>query len=656
MSVSTMKRLTVLAHRSDEDKLIKKLMKLRCLDVNTAAQSADISRKTCESAEQVSALEESTASIDKAIGALSRYAKRKKGTLGLSRSRLDLSAFAEGDEATRAREAVRDTLDVLSRQADIKKEITKRQELAAAVSPYVGYELPLGFIGTERTSALLGKLPPRLDVRSLGVQLSEIGTVSRILHSDGTGIYMSVICHSDDRERVTSLLSEYGFLSASFSDTELTAEKYRSSLLSEISELENEYEKLTQRLSELAALLDSIEALYDVEATALTAARTKEKMLSTEACIIIEGWVPSSFTDRITAVLDGFSCAYELSEPNGEDKPPVWLRNNSFAQNFEWVLGMYSYPAYGKFDPTFIMSIWYFIIFGLMFADAGYGLLLMLGGLLGARLFKASPSMERFLKMFGYCGISCVVFGILFGTYFGDLPLAFMRSFLNISEAELPTLALLGDGAANIAVLFEPLQNPMSFLLIALGIGAAQLITGMAINFVLLCREGRAADAILDVGVYWLLFVGIALIFLAPKIGKPTAIAAAVLILLTHGRKEKRITQKILKGFLGLYDLISYASDLLSYSRILALGLAAGVISQVINLLATLGGPSVGGIIMLIAVFLVGHMLNLVINVLGTFVHTARLQYIEFFNKFYEDGGVAFEPIAPSEKYTTDGE
>lgn len=656
MSVSTMKRLTVLAHQRDEDKLIKRLVSLRCLDVNTATQSTDISLKTCERAETCSALEESVASINKAIAALGRYAKRKKGTLGLSRKRLDLGAFAESDEAARARQAVRDTLDVLSEQADIKKEIAKRWELVAALSPYIDYELPLGFKGTEHTSALLGKLPPKLDVRSLGVQLSEIGTVSKILHSDGTGIYVSVICHSDDRERVTSLLSEYGFLSASLSDTELTAEKYHFSLLSEISGLEAEYQRLTQRLSELAALLDGIEALYDVEATALTAARVKEKMLSTEACIIIEGWVPSGFTERITAVLEGFSCAYELSEPTDEDRPPVWLQNNSFAQNFEWVLGMYSYPAYGKFDPTFIMSIWYFIIFGLTFADAGYGLLLILGGLLGSRLFRSSPSMERFLKTFGYCGISCVVFGILFGSYFGDLPLAFMRSFLNIPETDLPTLALLGNKAANIAVLFDPLQNPMSFLLIALGVGAAQLITGMAIKFVLLCREGRAADAILDVGVYWLLFAGIALIFMAPRVGKPTAIAAVVLILLTHGRKEKRVIQKILKGFLGLYDLISYASDLLSYSRILALGLAAGVISQVINLLAALGGPSVGGIIMLIAVFLVGHTLNLVINLLGTFVHTARLQYIEFFNKFYEDGGVAFEPIAPSERYTTDGE
>ena len=270
------------------------------------------------------------------------------------------------------------------------------------------------------------------------------------------------------------------------------------------------------------------------------------------------------------------------------------------------------------------------------------------------KILKPGERMERFLKMFGYCGISCMIFGVLFGAYFGDFPLAIMRNMMGMSEEELPNLALLGSDAANVAVLFDPLQNPMAFLVVSLGIGAIHLIAGMAVKFVLLCREGKVWDAIFDIGAYWVLFAGLGLLALVPAVGKWVAIAGVVLIVLTHGRAEKNIVMKFVKGLLGLYDLISYASDLLSYSRILALGLAAGIIAQVVNILGTMGGATVPGIIGLVVVFLLGHVLNIGINVLGTFVHTSRLQYIEFFNKFYEDGGVEFDPALPSEQYTVE--
>jgi V/A-type H+-transporting ATPase subunit I len=174
----------------------------------------------------------------------------------------------------------------------------------------------------------------------------------------------------------------------------------------------------------------------------------------------------------------------------------------------------------------------------------------------------------------------------------------------------------------------------------------------MAVNFYVLCKDGKVWDAIFDIGAYWVLFAGIGILFVNSTVGVYVALAGAAAILLTHGRKEKGIIKKLGGGFLGLYDLINYASDLLSYSRILALGLSAAIVGQVVNILGTMGGPTVLGFIMLVVVFIVGHLLNLAINVLGTFVHTSRLQYIEFFGKFYEDGGVPFEPAVPSEKYT----
>ena len=236
----------------------------------------------------------------------------------------------------------------------------------------------------------------------------------------------------------------------------------------------------------------------------------------------------------------------------------------------------------------------------------------------------------------------------------------------------LPSVVWLGLGAANCIVLFfriTPLEAidfailrtgiaistiyMTVWQLVLIGVGAVHLIAGMAVKAVLLCKEGKPLDALFDIGSYWLLFAGLGVIFVQKKAGLIVLLCGVAAVVATQGRSKKGV-MKFFGGLLGLYNLIDYASDLLSYSRILALGLAAGVIGQVVNILATLKGASFVGILMMILVFCLGHVLNLAINVLGTFVHTSRLQYIEFFGKFYEDGGTPFKPVTPSDRFADD--
>ena len=652
MSVSSMKRLTVFAHKEEADELVRRLVRLRCVDVSSAEPEAEsLAAARCDYDAERSELERSVARINDAMTALNLYSVKRRSLIR-PRHRVKLSDFVEDGSAVRAREVMEATLNTVAKQSELKNEIAKRRSLMAAVRPYEAYDAPLGVTETECTHILLGVLPPQTDLDVVGRKLYAAGAIAELFLADGTGKYIGLNCHKSDTDGVLSILSEHGFLRASLGDLKGTAAESLRELRRSVERLEIEARRLEQELRQLADRLEELEILYDVEQTELTATVNKQKMLSTDRTVYLVGWVPGEAAKRVSELLERHTCAYELTDPTPEDNPPILLRNNGFAANFEWVLGMYSYPAYGRFDPTFIMSIFYFIIFGIMFADAGYGLVLTLACFGGVLLLKPGRSMERFLKMFGYCGISCIVFGVLFGAYFGDLPLAFMKNMLGVAEADLPNLALLGSSAANVALLFDPLQNPMAFLVLSLAVGAVHLIAGMAVKFYLLCRDGQVWDAIFDIGAYWVLFAGIALIFLVPTVGIWVTVLGAAVIVLTHGRAEKSIIMKILKGLLGLYDLISYVSDLLSYSRILALGLAAGVIAQVVNILGTMGGPSVGGFIALVIAFVIGHLLNIAINVLGTFVHTSRLQYIEFFNKFYEDGGVPFEPAEPSEKYT----
>ena len=323
------------------------------------------------------------------------------------------------------------------------------------------------------------------------------------------------------------------------------------------------------------------------------------------------------------------------------------LKNNKFAQNFEWVLSLYSLPKYGSFDPTFIMGICYAFLFGLMFADAGYGLIMILVGFLVPKLLNPSPWANAFFRSFGWCGIACVVMGILFGGYFGDFPIAFGEKFLGIDMPD--SLALIKDFEGNV---IDPVLNALAFMVVGIGVGVVHLIVGMIIKFNIVRKQESWVNAIFCVGAWWVLFAGIALLFVLPSVGPWVLALGALGVFIGGTLHEKKWFMKPLKGLLAFYDVINYASDLLSYSRILALGLTSAVIAQVVNILGTMIGPSPLGFVVLVIAFIFGHALNIALNVMGTFVHSARLQYVEFFGKFFEDGGRAFDPLKSNSEYT----
>ena len=649
-----MKRLTVFAPKGSLDELMKKLIRLRCVEISEYNGEFDedefkLNRVDCDARRRE--LEASLSETNQALTVLNAYANKFKNLIP-RRAKINADAFAEEGHYAKAKQAVHDVLEAETRKSKIKEERARYEADMAAARPYVEYDAPLGLTQTECADVILGVLPAATNLEECGKALYKAGAIANILKSEKNGVYAVFFCHKTNSAEVNAILNSYGFLKASFAGVDVTARECIREAQRKLRALAAEEEALQARMTELVEMLGTIEALWDIEATELVSVNEKLKLASTDDIAVVSGWIPCRREAAVCDFLDRFECAYDVREPEGEEIPPILLQNNGFASSFEWVLGMYSYPVYGRFDPTFIMSIFYFLIFGIMFADVGYGLVLVLACFGAVAVLRPADGLKRSLKMFGYCGISCVVFGVLFGSYFGDLPFAIMRNMMGMTEEQLPRLSLIPSAEATLAVFLDPLQNPMGFLIFALGVGVVHLITGMAVKFFILCRDGKVLDAILDIGLYWVLFAGIGVIFVSSTVGICIAAGAAVIIVLTHGRAEKNIFMKLGKGLIGLYDLVSYASDLLSYSRILALGLSSAIIGQVVNILGTMIGPSVLGFIMLVAVFILGHTLNLAINVLGTFVHTARLQYIEFFGKFYEDGGIPFEPAVPSEKYT----
>ena len=651
MSVSRMEKLTVILPHTEVDAVLRRLMRLGTVSLSRE-QAEDLSAAHLEpgAAAKAAAL---AAQIDAVLPLLTKRSRRKK-PLFSTPVPFDPVEFKQSGDEEKAWKTVTETEKVIEGIAALKSKLAEEEALMQSLVPYLDFKFSLDDKGTKTASLLLGSLPVGVKEERIDALANEIGFVVEVLSSDSRGVYVAVVTHRKTEQQTLHALSALGFLRASLAKTEGHATALFDAAQKRADKIKSDMERLDARLYVLAENLTEVEILSDLAHTALLTEQNKQALLSTKNCAVLTGWCPTRERERVSRVLAGTAAAYDFSPPAEGDDVPVLLQNNPYARNFEWVLGMYSYPRYGKFDPTFIMSIFYFLIFGLMFADAGYGLLLVVGCFGAVRWLHPREGMKRFLLMFGYCGISCIIFGVLFGSYFGNFPLAFMQNVLGRTEAELPNLALFPSLEANVAILFDPIQNPMGFLLVSLAFGVLHLLAGMAVKAYILCREGQPLAALFDIGSYWALFAGIGTVFFHRAIGISLIALGVVAIVATQGRHKKGVAGKIIGGLGGLYSLINYASDLLSYSRILALGLAAGVIAQVVNILATMKGASFLGFLIMIVVFVIGHLLNLVINVLGTFVHTSRLQYIEFFGKFYDDGGTPFKPMTVSDKYATD--
>ena len=651
MSVSKMKRLTVFAFREDADRIVRRLMNLRCVEVRTADPERGAAVFPYLNAEaELAETDKTLNEIGEVLPVLAKYATRKKGLTRLV-LRVNREAFVRDGRADAAMETVKSGLTCKKRLHEIETERARLQAQIESLAPWIALEQPLNELFTQKTETILGAFPSSTDPDEIVGELAAAGAVGEPIFADKTSIYVSVTYLKTEESEINRFLTERGFLKAELPDEAGSAKEISERFSERSATLREEYLRVEEQLRDLAERKDDVEILSDITETNRTAAKLKQKLAKTEHCVILDGWLPASMENPVNEALNAFECAFELEEPTSEDEPPVLLRNNRFATNFEWVIGMYSYPKYGTFDPTFIMSIFYFIIFGLMFADFGYGLLLATLCFVGIKVLNPRAGMRRMLMMFGFCGISSAIMGAIFGGWFGDLPTAVMTQIApNAVDSSVGHFFASG-------LWFNPLDDPMTFLILSLGIGALHIIAGMAIKFVVLCKDGHPFEAISTILPFWVLFAGLGLLVVKslPKgVAAGVCIAGVVLILLLNGYGQKNPFRRLIKGLGGLYGLISYGSDLLSYSRILALGMVAGVIAKVINMIIALGTKGPIGFLFMLVILIVGHGLNIAINILGTFVHAARLQYIEFFGKFYEDGGDPFTPALPTEEYSED--
>ena len=417
-------------------------------------------------------------------------------------------------------------------------------------------------------------------------------------------------------------------------------------------------EKTKQKIVNEAEMRGRIQEIVDYYNVRADKYRAVGKILQSKHTFIVSGFIPEKNIDRLSEELESrFTTAIDVEEPGEDEDVPVLLSNNKTAEAVEGVVTSFAYPSKHEIDPTAITAFFYYFFFGIMLSDAAYGLIIFLACLWALKKYPNMPhSMEKTLRMFKNCGLSTVFWGVLFGGYFGDAITVIGKTFFGVNMT-IP------------ALWFAPINKPMKMLIYCMIFGIIHLFVGLGIKGYMMLKQKDVMSFVCDVLMWYVFLTGLILMLIPTgmfaslagvtitfppflnMLAKIMAIGGMVGILLMAGRRAKNPFKRLLLGAYNLYDTTSWLSDLLSYSRLLALGLATGVIAQVINTMAAMGGKSILGVIFFIIVFIFGHVFNMAINLLGAYVHTNRLQYVEFFGKFFEGGSREFEPFKENTKY-----
>ncbi len=460
---------------------------------------------------------------------------------------------------------------------------------------------------------------------------------------------IAVLCHKDCEKEVLSAVRTLGFLQPSEA-TSMPVKQKISELDEKINKLKDDAENAKADILSMKDDAEDLKFAYDYFTVKCEEYTNLSKAAFSQSAIHLKGYVPEKFSEKLVKIVEKCEGAIVLSIPDEDDENvPVLLSNGRFSRPVEGITEMYALPGKGDIDPSGVMAFFYYLLFGMMLSDAGYGVLMTVGSWFILKKTGVEGNMRRTMQMFFYCGISTTIWGALFGSWFGDIVPIIYTNFL-------------GKEAPNLALWFEPIKDPIKLLLFSFIVGICHLFLGLVVFGVVQWKKGDKVSAILDTVPIMMTVLGAAPLagsILAPgipkivmEIAKYLAIVGVVLIVLTNSRSSKNVLARLGGGLYGLYNIASgYLSDVLSYSRLLALGLATGSIASVINMLGSMVQNPVVKAILLIVVFVVGHTLNMAINVLGAYVHTNRLQFVELFSKFYEGGGKAFEPLTFNTKF-----
>ena len=637
-----MERLSVFGILRNKNEVLSKLIRKQCIQFIDPEESlGELALSVSLGRPEISAWQNRLERYESALEEMKPYAEKT----GMFHNRPHLTyTQLESDEIIESAELQCCKIEKLIEQLNSLK-LAKESDIGLKKSliPWAASDIPLEIRSTENLEIAYYTLPPDMDKAELSQALEENMPTSCIeyVHEDKEYKYVIVINHKE--HSAWEVLEGFDANVIYFSDgVKGSPGKNIADIETRLIEYENEAKKMIEQLNELGGDLTALRYGCDALSLKIRREEANEKLVLTKASYGFCGWVPVDRKPDIINVLDEFNCEYEFepASQENEDDPPVLFKNKLIPKSSEAVVQMYSLPYYYSVDPNYVVAPFFSLFFGMMLSDAAYGLILFLGGLLILKKLDISRNMEGIVRTLMFGGLSAIFWGIFYGSWFGDATTIIARTFFDV-DFVMPAF-------------LNPLSDPVTVLIISLSFGLLHMIVGMGVKAYLLIVRGRIWSAIFDVGFWYVVFLGIGLIFLdgnGSNVGTYVVIAGAAGLVLTQGRSKKGFFPKLIGGIASLYNIIGYFSDILSYSRILALGLSTAVIASVFNTMGSMFGSNVFGALLMLVVFLIGHVFNIMISSFGSYVHTARLHYVEFFGEFYESGGRPFEPYRLVPKY-----
>lgn len=639
MAILKMKKLRICGVSEEQTQLIRQLQLLGSVEIGAPCALTDtqgVQVFCAGDGKSADALLRTSARLTFALETLKHY-ETKKGGLFAARPEKTIGELFS-DEAYAAAldtaQAVLDAQDARSRLAAEKSRLTAVRE---SFVPWQQLPLPLETLGTQHTRILLGTVPAQTDLEALRARVFEAADEVQLeqISADQQSLYLLVFVHKCAAEAVGAALREAGFALTTFDGVQGTAAENIRRTDEAIAACEQQDAEKLAELTAFAEQKSALQLAFDRCTQEISKAQAADRLVHSEKTFCLGGWVPCEDVGKLEALLSGFCCAWELTDPAPEEYPdvPVKLKNNKLTWPLNMVTEMYSLPAYDGVDPNPLMAPFFILFYGIMMADMGYGLLMILASIIITKKSRPKGTSGQMFGLMFSCGISTFLMGALTGGFFGD----FLPQLVGIIDPDTTFKALPS--------LFTPLDDTITILIGAMALGFVQIVTGMAISFVEKIKKGQIMDAIWEELTWWIVFAGIACMALG--VTNIVLYVGLAMVVVGSGWSAKGFG-KVTAIFGSVYNHVTgYFGDILSYSRLMTLMLAGSVIASVFNTL----GAIPGNVVFFLLVSVAGNGLNFALNLLSCYVHDLRLQCLEYFGKFYQDGGKPFEPLAINTKY-----
>ncbi|MCH5304451.1 MAG: V-type ATP synthase subunit I, partial [Ruminococcus sp.] len=637
MAKLKMKKVRIVALREDRKRLLEHLQDSSLIQIKKVYKSEKGFSKVNVTS-QMQIFERNVSLCEQALKVLDDYSREKKGMLSSFSGRKEIDPDDIGIMASNSGKVI----EICRKINDLNKTITENSAEQIRINTSLSQlevwqklDIPINTNDTKSTAVFIGSLPMKYDEKTLSNTIVEenpkLEFEIEIQHSEDTMTCIVLFAPISQKTMAEDVLRNLGF-SRPMTGTAHTPKIKAERLMENRRMLLEESEKAKEEIVSLSENREEIRLTQDYFRIRADKYNVINELEHTKHVFVINGYIPEMDLEKLESLCNRVSTCYIETE-DAEDDAPVKLKNNWFSAPAQGILTMYAAPSHADVDPTPLLAFFFYFFFGMMFSDAGYGLLMVIAIGIVLKIFKPDDKMRSNLKLFQYCGVSTLIWGLIFGSIFGDAPAVLYNHFTgaSISMTDIlpwPTL--------------DPQKDALVLMVISIAFGLVHILVGMGCKFYICLKQKDFGGAFFDTGLWMLLLVGFAVLAvgiattpLLLYIGAGIAIACAVGLVLTQGRHKKGFG-KVIGGLASLYDITSYISDLLSYSRLLALGLTTGVMAQVFNMLATMFGTNAFGIVIMVLILIIGHAINIGLNALGSYVHTMRLQYVEMFSKFYE--------------------